>query len=398
MKKLTRATVIGASIAAPSLAQAQGWQAIPLNPAGGSYCNVTAVRPGIQYGWRHRGFGMGIEAGFWRSSPKNWTPLNVPPTSAYLNAADGVEQVGIMSGRAVLWRGTSESRVELHPEIPDAVSNCLGVREGTQVGGVVLPFSVRHAALWHGTRESFVDLHPAGASNSYAGATDGVLQGGAVAHTGVEWRAAIWNSTPESMVELGPSDTVSEVLAMVPGVQVGYVYRTGGPRPAVWHGTAASFRDLTPPGITGGTTLYGTTGRLHVGQGFIGTSNLAHAVLSFDSATNWLDLHQCLSAPYTTYSQANTVYQDGPIIYVGGTARDAGQLDQAILWIGADPCYPNCDLSTAAPMLNVNDYVCFLGKFAAGDPYANCDQSSIAPILNVNDFVCFAAKFAAGCP
>ena len=36
-----------------------------------------------------------------------------------------------------------------------------------------------------------------------------------------------------------------------------------------------------------------------------------------------------------------------------------------------------------------------LGKFAAGDPYANCDQSSIAPILNVNDFVCFAAKFAA---
>ena len=29
-------------------------------------------------------------------------------------------------------------------------------------------------------------------------------------------------------------------------------------------------------------------------------------------------------------------------------------------------CYPNCDLSTATPILNVNDFQCFLNKFAAG--------------------------------
>ncbi|MFN0131641.1 MAG: S8 family serine peptidase, partial [Phycisphaerales bacterium] len=61
-------------------------------------------------------------------------------------------------------------------------------------------------------------------------------------------------------------------------------------------------------------------------------------------------------------------------------------------------CYANCDGSTAAPILNVNDFICFQNKFAAGDSYANCDGSTTAPILNVNDFVCFQNRFAAGCP
>jgi hypothetical protein len=60
-------------------------------------------------------------------------------------------------------------------------------------------------------------------------------------------------------------------------------------------------------------------------------------------------------------------------------------------------CYPNCDGSTIEPILNVADFSCFLGKFAAGDPYANCDGSTIEPVLNVADFSCFLGKFAAGC-
>ncbi|MBL9030383.1 MAG: S8 family serine peptidase [Phycisphaerae bacterium] len=61
-------------------------------------------------------------------------------------------------------------------------------------------------------------------------------------------------------------------------------------------------------------------------------------------------------------------------------------------------CYANCDGSTVAPILNVNDFSCFLNRFAAGDTYANCDSSTIAPVLNVNDFTCFLNAFAAGCP
>jgi hypothetical protein len=65
---------------------------------------------------------------------------------------------------------------------------------------------------------------------------------------------------------------------------------------------------------------------------------------------------------------------------------------------GAPPCYANCDGSTTTPILNINDFICFLGRFAAGDGYANCDGSTVAPILNINDFVCFQGRFAAGCP
>jgi hypothetical protein len=60
-------------------------------------------------------------------------------------------------------------------------------------------------------------------------------------------------------------------------------------------------------------------------------------------------------------------------------------------------CYANCDASTAAPFLNVNDFICFQMRFASGEAYANCDGSTAPPVLNVNDFICFQTAFAAGC-
>ena len=62
-----------------------------------------------------------------------------------------------------------------------------------------------------------------------------------------------------------------------------------------------------------------------------------------------------------------------------------------------DPCYPNCDGSTTPPVLNINDFQCFLNAFAAGNTYANCDGSTTPPVLTVNDFQCFMNSFAAGC-
>jgi hypothetical protein len=64
---------------------------------------------------------------------------------------------------------------------------------------------------------------------------------------------------------------------------------------------------------------------------------------------------------------------------------------------GTPVCYANCDGSTQEPILNVQDFSCFLSRFAAADPYANCDGSTQEPILNVQDFSCFLSKFAAGC-
>jgi hypothetical protein len=87
-------------------------------------------------------------------------------------------------------------------------------------------------------------------------------------------------------------------------------------------------------------------------------------------------------------------------LYVGGRFAFAGASPSGNLaiWNGcAAACYANCDGSTAQPILNINDFVCFQSKFAAGDPYANCDGSTAPPVLNINDFVCFQARFAAGC-
>jgi hypothetical protein len=83
--------------------------------------------------------------------------------------------------------------------------------------------------------------------------------------------------------------------------------------------------------------------------------------------------------------------------FIHGTSRGVAAW---FAFLGCPPaaCYANCDGSSAAPVLNVNDFVCFQNSFAAGDSYANCDGSTTQPVLNVNDFVCFQARFAAGCP
>lgn len=90
------------------------------------------------------------------------------------------------------------------------------------------------------------------------------------------------------------------------------------------------------------------------------------------------------------------VSADGSTI-VGNGTNPQGRDEAWLVRIG-DTCYANCDGSTAAPVLNIGDFMCFLNRFAADDPYANCDGSATPPVLNVNDFSCFLNRFAAGCP
>jgi photosystem II stability/assembly factor-like uncharacterized protein len=99
----------------------------------------------------------------------------------------------------------------------------------------------------------------------------------------------------------------------------------------------------------------------------------------------------------------NLPAQDGfgrALVYAGGPSPKlllATSIGTFSYSLGA-ACYPNCDGSTTAPVLNVADFTCFLQKFGAGDSYGNCDGSTTAPVLNVADFTCFLNKYAAGCP
>jgi hypothetical protein len=74
---------------------------------------------------------------------------------------------------------------------------------------------------------------------------------------------------------------------------------------------------------------------------------------------------------------------------------------------GGSSCYANCDGSTVEPILNVDDFTCFINEYAAAQSlpheqqlthYANCDSSTTAPALNVDDFTCFINQYATGCP
>jgi hypothetical protein len=103
----------------------------------------------------------------------------------------------------------------------------------------------------------------------------------------------------------------------------------------------------------------------------------------------------------------------GGVFVTGETFGDLGgsNLGSADVYLarfpGDAPCYANCDNSTTAPILNVEDFTCFINNFAAAsllthqeqlNHYANCDNSTTAPVLNVEDFTCFINEFAAGCP
>jgi hypothetical protein len=96
--------------------------------------------------------------------------------------------------------------------------------------------------------------------------------------------------------------------------------------------------------------------------------------------------------------------------------HDAGQMSGATFalaggfWAGVGssvPCYANCDRSTVQPILNVDDFTCFINEYAMAQSlppaqqlvhYANCDLSTVAPVLNVDDFTCFINAYALGCP
>jgi hypothetical protein len=98
-----------------------------------------------------------------------------------------------------------------------------------------------------------------------------------------------------------------------------------------------------------------------------------------------------------TLQQAVGVSADGRTLTGTGTGPMGSQAWIATLPPAQGPCYANCDNSTVQPILNVNDFICFQTKFAAGDSYANCDASTTVPVLNVNDFICFQTRFAQGC-
>jgi hypothetical protein len=181
----------------------------------------------------------------------------------------GGEQVGFTStwytadaGRAVLWRGTAASAVDLHPTNLSGFSESFaygtdGTRQVGMAGGDASFFggSNTHAILWSGTADSAVDLHPtllAGFDTSKAVAISGLEQvgSGSGSGTGGKEHALLWHGSAASAVDLNPtllSDIDSSTARGTNGtveVGSGHIALTDSTTALLWDGTADSAIDL----------------------------------------------------------------------------------------------------------------------------------------------------------
>jgi hypothetical protein len=124
-----------------------------------------------------------------------------------------------------------------------------------------------------------------------------------------------------------------------------------------------------------------------------GTLDNAHPeVLVFDRGVHLIDSLDPPGSPFSI-----DLSGDGRYALIGTKSVHANYFGNGgntyVLDLGFDS---NCDGSRVPPILNVQDFSCFVQKIAAADPYANCDGSTTPPVLNVQDFTCFLQKFAAG--
>ncbi|MFG0284010.1 MAG: GC-type dockerin domain-anchored protein [Phycisphaerales bacterium JB039] len=77
----------------------------------------------------------------------------------------------------------------------------------------------------------------------------------------------------------------------------------------------------------------------------------------------------------------------------GSFVAAGGQLSHGFaLWVADGACVADCDASGALDFL---DFLCFQGRFGAGDPRADCDGDGA---LTLFDYLCFQNAYAAGCP
>ena len=186
---------------------------------------------------------------------------------------------------------------------------------------------------------------------------------------------------------------------------------TFGPDDTLWIGTNQGLLRVRPDGTTKVYTTANSPLPAKQVQGIdIRADGLlalsSHEFLSttpFPTGVALIDGDADTAASWTIYKYGQDPiphYQLGAVKFDGRGNLWISAISEgcAVLINPLRACYANCDGSSAIPLLNVNDFTCFLNRFAAGEAYANCDGSTAPPVLNVNDFTCFLNEYAAGCP
>jgi len=325
-------------------ARAVTYKATLLHPTSGYGRSAGfGVSGNTQVGFGDPAVGDGPHALLWNGTAESVVDLH--PTGFTQSIAEsnyGNVQVGYggndplfyynLSNHALLWQGTTESVVDLHPP---GFGNTVAkdVWGQIQVGfGKSLTSAYSHALLWNGSAESVIGLHPAGYLESAALA---VSPSGQVGGTGGSFgpaHAMLWKGTSESAVDLHPAGySTSTALGISGDRQVGYGQQlpiAGGDAHALlWSGTAESVIDLNPSWCLT-SVAQSISGNLQVGHGFDGS--IDRALLWNGTADSVVDLHQFLiDLPITmTRSYAVDIDDNGTIV---GNGYD-GNFEYAIMW------------------------------------------------------------------
>jgi hypothetical protein len=266
----------------------------------------------------------------------------------------------------------------------------------------------RGTVRWDGTQ--FHSL-PAGGQDAAPGEPTGTVVSGAL----------VWDDgiTGESLYLVGSFGTLGGVLVRGIGRWDGTAWHAVGGGATASNGNSAHVRSI-------GTFDDGTGEQLYIGSNhtsrFVSVGGVPAQFLAKWNGNAWsavTDVFPTQTSPnphLNALKQFNDANGDR-VLWVGGQFtlfNDSGTsitANKITRWVCDAPqpptCYANCDNSTTEPILNVEDFVCFINQFAQGiqltDPqqqithYANCDNSTTEPVLNVEDFICFINEFAQGC-
>ena len=258
-------------------------------------------------------------------------------------ATNGSQEVGFAAAadnhaHAMLWNGTAQSAVDLHPTnlpgITDTIAD--GTGGSQQVGyGYSAANPLSHALMWNGTASSVVDLNPSGFDSSEALGTDGTRQVGN-GQTHGQYHALIWSGSASSAVDLNPSGFGFSYANGISGDQVvgAAAVSASDPRPShamLWDIAKRIVVDLSPtdlPGVTA-SAAYETNGVVQVGVG--GDSNgFSQALVWNGTAASAVNL----TPPGYRDAAAYSVDPNGNVF---GLATDASGTDYAIEWAVPEP-------------------------------------------------------------
>jgi uncharacterized membrane protein len=399
MRYPAAALISAALAAAPAVAQVV--QLIP-NPAGRTLASARGISAD------GAALIAQFDTGFRWTSSGGWQPIGIA-SNIFGLSQDGSTAVGQTVpggtgvGRAFYWRPPAAP-----VQLDFGVANAASADGSVIIGSVLESASARYVAFRWTLAGGYEFLpRPAGDSGAAQGVSaDGSVVVGTFADStsqppfnrGFIWSAAAGVSEVPAPPGAGAGNVTPWAVSADGRIAVGQAINASGhPQAFRWTpGVGSRFINM-PAGVQDSAALAASAD----GSVIVGITYPASGLPSgfiWDRVRGTRDIVQFLNSLGANLGQTRLVpaaiSPDGAFI---GASESAAPGRAAVAHVPAF-CYANCDGSTVAPVLNVGDFLCFLGRFAANDPYVNCDSSTTPPTLNVADFLCFQVQFARGCP